>query len=264
MIRINKLKNVHVVWTKVVVTVMLIGIVAMSPLFSQTGRGKIRLAGDVKGEDGEPIAEATVEIRFVGRFSGGHMVLKFRKLDYNEARGEDAKVKFSTKTDKNGEWGFLNVGYGRWELTVSHKEYVTQKREMGVRLLERNPRISFVLKKGEIVLGDKVTRDVLKKNAHLVKDGPQLSKKKEYHVLSVKMGEFCLEKGELSEAISYFALAAELKPKWGEPHLRLGYSLMDFGDNKKALKHFEKFLKLDPQNPEAETVQILVETLKEM
>ena len=250
-------------WTRVVVSILLVCGIAMSPLWAQSGRGKIRLTGDVKDESGQPVVGAKVEIKFLGGFSGGQMV-KYRKLDYQEAKSEDAKVKFSTKTDKNGEWVFLNLGHGRWEFTISHNEYASQKKEMDVHLLERNPKISFVLKKGDLLLSDNVTRDVLKKNAHLVKDGLQLMKEKEYHILSVKMGEFCLEKGELTEAISYFALAAELKPKWGEPHLRLGYSLMDYGDNKKALKHFEKFLKLDPQNPEAETVQVLVETLKEM
>lgn len=246
-----------------IVTVWLVGIVLTLSLYSQTGRGNLRLVGEVKDEAGQPVKGATVMIRLIGSFAGGQMV-KFRKLDYRQATGDDANVSFSTKTDDKGEWTFVNIGHGRWEFTVSHNDFATQKREVDIRLLERNPRIEFVLKKSDLLLSDTVTRDVLKKNAHLVEGGPELMQRQEYHLLAVKMGEFCLEKGELSEAISYFALAAELKPKWGEPHLRLGYSLMDFGDNKQAIKHFEKFLKLDPTSPEAETVQLLVDTLKEM
>ncbi len=253
----------YFIWARIAVSVLFVCIFILSPLYSQSGRGKLRLAGDVKDENNQPVAGATVKIRFLGGFTGGQMV-KFRKLDYQKSTGDNANVTFSTKTDKNGEWILINIGHGRWEFTISHNDYATQKKELDVRLLEQNPKIPFVLQKGELLLSDKVTKDVLKKNAHLVKDGLQMMAEKEYHLLSVKMGEFCLEKGELSEAISYFALAAELKPKWGEPHLRLGYSFMDLGDNKKALKHFETFLKLDPQSGEAETVQVLVETLKEM
>ncbi len=245
------------------VCVMLFWLVPVTLLYPQSGRGKIRITGDVKDELNQPVSGAKVEIRFVAGFSGGQMV-RFRKLDYQPSNAEGSDVKFFTSTDSHGEWVFLNIGHGRWEFTISHNNFATLKKEMDVLLLEKNPKISFVLKKGELALSDQVTIEVMKKNAHLIEGGLELIKKNEFHMLAIKLGEFCLEKGELSEAISYFALAAEIKPKWGEPHLRLGYSFMDFGDKKKALKHFEIFLKLDSQSIEAETVKLLIETLKDM
>lgn len=237
----------------------------------QTGHGRGRLQGIIQDEEGNPVAKAKLEIQFLGSFVA-KTVGGTHTTEFEAAAGENANIKFETKSDNKGKWGFYKLGQGLWMLTATLKDYAPTLQKIQVKTMERNPSVTLVLKKSEAFppvsfekskkeLNASIPMDVLNKNARLVEGGEQLVQEKDYGLLCFKLGEFCQQNQETEEALQYFHMAARLKSKWGEPHLKLGFIYMEAGNSKKARAHFQKFLKLSPQSDEAEAVQFLIETL---
>jgi tetratricopeptide (TPR) repeat protein len=68
----------------------------------------------------------------------------------------------------------------------------------------------------------------------------------------------------VDEAIRYFELSASIKPDWPKPYLKLGYAYVNKGDYKKAIENFNKFIELDPQNPELPQVKNIIASLEKL
>ncbi|MCP4219394.1 MAG: tetratricopeptide repeat protein [bacterium] len=82
--------------------------------------------------------------------------------------------------------------------------------------------------------------------------------------LAYNVGAIFFGNNKNQEAIKYFEMAASIKPAWALPHLKLGYVHLNLGDMKKAVTCFEKFLEMDPENPQAEATKEVVKSLKGM
>jgi tetratricopeptide (TPR) repeat protein len=78
------------------------------------------------------------------------------------------------------------------------------------------------------------------------------------------VGEIFFSNQKNDEAIQYFELAIRIKNTWSKPYYRLGLVYLNKGDYPKALENLNKFLELDPQNPEAPNVRNIVATLEKM
>jgi tetratricopeptide (TPR) repeat protein len=89
----------------------------------QDWRGKGRAEGHVKDADGQPIADAKVELT---RDSGGGT---------------------SAKTDKKGYWAVMGLIGGKWNVDVSAAGYETRKTVMGVQEAGRTPPLELQLQK---------------------------------------------------------------------------------------------------------------------
>ena len=70
-------------------------------------------------------------------------------------------------------------------------------------------------------------------------------------VLAYNVGEIFFSNQGLDQAIRYFELAAQIKPSWPDPFLKLGYVYLNKADNAKAAENFEKFLALEPEGERA-------------
>jgi TolA-binding protein len=70
-------------------------------------------------------------------------------------------------------------------------------------------------------------------------------------VLAYNVGEIFFSNQGLDQAIRYFDLAAQIKPTWPDPFLKLGYVYLNKADNAKAAENFEKFLALEPEGERA-------------
>jgi tetratricopeptide (TPR) repeat protein len=70
-------------------------------------------------------------------------------------------------------------------------------------------------------------------------------------ILAYNVGEIYFSNQALDQAVRYFDLAAQIKPSWADPFLKLGYVYLNKADNAKAAENFEKFLALEPEGERA-------------
>jgi tetratricopeptide (TPR) repeat protein len=78
------------------------------------------------------------------------------------------------------------------------------------------------------------------------------------------VGEIFFSNQKNDEAIQYFELAIKIKSSWPKPYYRLGLVYLNKGDYPKAIEYLNKFVELDPQNPEVPNVRNIVSTLEKM
>ena len=86
----------------------------------------------------------------------------------------------------------------------------------------------------------------------------------ENEILAYNVGEIYFSNQKIDEAIQYFTLSTQIKPDWPPPYLKLGYVYLNKGDYSNAEVNFRKFLDMDPNSPEAPTVQNILEYIAEI
>jgi len=83
-------------------------------------------------------------------------------------------------------------------------------------------------------------------------------------VLAYNVAEIYFNNQKVDDAISYYALATQIKPDWGLPFLKLGYAYLNKADYGKAVENFEKFLQVDPKSDQAPVAQAVIDSLKKV
>jgi tetratricopeptide (TPR) repeat protein len=78
------------------------------------------------------------------------------------------------------------------------------------------------------------------------------------------VGDILFSNQKVDEAIEYFQLAARIKSSWPKPYYKLGFAYLNKGDYAKALESFNRFIALDPENPEIPTVKNIVATIEKI
>jgi Tfp pilus assembly protein PilF len=98
--------------------------VAAAGLFAQEWRGgKARAEGTVKGPNGQPIADATVSMRWTQSGKGGPDI----------------------KTDKMGKWAIMGLASGDWNVDISAPGYQTKQITITLSQGERIPPVETQL-----------------------------------------------------------------------------------------------------------------------
>jgi tetratricopeptide (TPR) repeat protein len=78
------------------------------------------------------------------------------------------------------------------------------------------------------------------------------------------VGEILFSNQRIDEAIKYFELAIQIKKDWSKPYHKLGFVYLNKGDYAKSLEYFNKFVALDPANPEVPAVKNIIATIEKM
>jgi tetratricopeptide (TPR) repeat protein len=78
------------------------------------------------------------------------------------------------------------------------------------------------------------------------------------------VGDILFSNQKVDEAIEFFQLAARIKSGWPKPYYKLGFAYLNKGDYANALESFNKFIALDPENPEVPTVKNIVATIEKI
>ena len=86
----------------------------------------------------------------------------------------------------------------------------------------------------------------------------------EDEVAAYNVGEVLFSHQKVDEAIKYFELSIQIKKEWSKPYLKLGYVYLNKGDFDKSLEYFNKFIEMDPENPEAPNVRNIIATIEKM
>ncbi len=90
---------------------------------------------------------------------------------------------------------------------------------------------------------------------------PDNADKLYYNVGATIMNRPNLTKDDRERAVVAFEKALEINPDYAKAHLQLGYALLGLGKLKEAREHFERFLALAPDSPEAKDARDLVNSL---
>jgi len=167
----------------------------------QAGRGKARLNGLILDEQGNPVVSAKVEIVLL----------------------QTEHVQRETTTDKKGEWVFIGLGSGNWQISVSAQGYIPTITTVFVSQIEKNPKVVLKLKRPELTK-DAVIRD--EASLAFIDKATQLFNEKDYdgalgvleqflaqnptaYQAYILVGDCYREKGDFDKAIDTYNKAIE-------------------------------------------------------
>lgn len=179
---------------------------------------------------------------------------------FNEGKYEEAIATFRDFQSKTPDFFEIHLNIGNCFLKMEkYDEALAEFDEYIKKAVDTTPEIKAkaLAATGEIHLkkGD------MAKAQEFFKQSVDLNPKDE--VLAYNVGEIFFSNNNFEEALKYFTLASQIKPEWSVSYLKLGYVYSNTGDMKAAVTNFNKFLELDPSNPEAESIKELVKSLAE-
>jgi len=169
-------------------------------ILAQAGRGTARISGVVKDEQGNGIKSAKILIQFL----------------------EDEQVMREITVDKKGEWAIMGLGTGTWRVTASAEGYISVYKDVYIQQLERNPRITLVLKK------------TIQPDQPMIEDESTLG-------LLEKTNQLFTEK-KYDEAIALLKQFLEINPNVYQAFIDIGDCYREKGELEQALEEYNKVL----------------------
>lgn len=217
-------------------------------ILAQAGRGKARISGVVKDEQRNSIKSAKIVIQFL----------------------EDAQVMREITVDKKGGWAIMGLGTGTWRVTASAEGYISVYKDVYIHQLERNPRITLVLKKtiqpDQVMIEDESTFGLLEKTNQLFtekKYDEAIALLKQFLEINpnvyqafIDIGDCYREKGELEQAIEEYNKVLEQAKKdelmgkemTAKALARIGECYMRKEDFETAQNYFKLSIESYPEN----------------
>jgi Tfp pilus assembly protein PilF len=177
---------------------------AAGPARAQAGRGTARLGGVVIDQADRPIEGAKVT------------------LSYAQGAGG---AKHEAKTNKKGEWSFLGLGTGHWELAVLMKGYEPYVQTVSISQLSLNPKVTVKLRNVGPTTGGGIVED--ESTFIFLERGNQLFKEEKY-----------------DEAIAQYQLFLESNPLAYQVQLNIADAYREKGEFDKAIELYNKTIEL--------------------
>jgi len=185
--------------------IILFSILLVSGALAQAGRGKARISGFVKDEDGSSIKSGKIVMQFL----------------------QNEQVKRETTTNKKGKWAIIGLGTGAWRVTASADGYIPTYKDIYIQQLELNPMITLILKKieqsDEPVIKDETALNLIEKANQLFTEQKYdeaialleqfLEKNPNLYLAHLNIGDCYREKGEFDKAIEEYNIALEQAQK---------------------------------------------------
>jgi tetratricopeptide (TPR) repeat protein len=192
---------------KTIGLLVLAGLVAAGLGFAQAGRGVGRLGGTVIDTDGKPMENVKVTLVF----------------------SQNDKMRFEQVTGKKGDWSFLGLGTGNWDLTAIAPGFMPQTKALYVSQLGVNPKVTVTLQKipkaGSGLVADEATFALLEKGNQLYKDA------------------------KFAEALVQFQQFLEKNPNLYQIQVSIGDCYREMGEYDKAVENYNKVLELAKSDP---------------
>ncbi|MBS3819836.1 tetratricopeptide repeat protein [bacterium] len=215
-------------------------------LFSQAGRGKARLGGTVKDQQGNPVVQAKVTLQFL----------------------ENENVVRETTTNKKGNWAVPGLQNGPWRVTVRAEGYAPVAKTVQVSEINRNPPVDIVLKKKkeEAMVGEAPGLEFFEKGNQQFKQknyqqalenyNKFLEENPDLFQVHLSIGNCYREMGQMEKALEEYQIvidkADEEKQKEKEVKAKaiagIGEVHLMQDDLDQAQQYFEKSLELNPKD----------------
>ena len=80
-------------------------------------------------------------------------------------------------------------------------------------------------------------------------------------IVPFNVAEIYFNQGNAAKSIEYYRIAAEYKPDWADPHLKMGYAYLNTGDLDGAKVSFQKVVEVAPDSPQAQMAQAALSSL---
>ena len=80
-------------------------------------------------------------------------------------------------------------------------------------------------------------------------------------IVPFNVAEIYFNQGDAAKALEYYQVAAEYKPDWADPHLKMGYAYLNTGDLDGAKVSFQKVVEVAPDSPQAQMAQAALSSL---
>ncbi|MGH9334307.1 MAG: tetratricopeptide repeat protein, partial [Vicinamibacteria bacterium] len=80
-------------------------------------------------------------------------------------------------------------------------------------------------------------------------------------VIPFNVAEIYFNQGNTAKALEYYQTAAERKPDWAEPHLKMGYANLNAGNIDAAVMSFQRVVEIAPESPQAQMAQAALKSL---
>lgn len=80
-------------------------------------------------------------------------------------------------------------------------------------------------------------------------------------IVPFNVAEIYFSQQNAARAIEYYRMAAEYKPEWPDPHLKLGYAYLNTGDMESAKASFQKVVEVAPDSPQAQMAEATLSQL---
>ena len=213
----------------------------------QAGRGTARMGGVVVDPEGKPVQGAKVTAVFT------------------QAGGST----FEATTDKKGEFAFMGLGTGNWDITVKAKDFLPVTQRVYTSQLNKNPKVVIKLTQkaeGAGVVQDETTFQMLEEGNAFFKEGKYdtallmyedfLAKNPSAYQVLLNIGDCYREKGDLDKAIeTYNKLIEQAAPDstmgkaMGAKGLAaIGLCLLKQDKLSEAQDYFKKSIEMAPQD----------------
>jgi tetratricopeptide (TPR) repeat protein len=167
----------------------------------QAGHGIGRIGGAVVDLDGKPLEGVKVTIVF----------------SLNE------QLKFEVTTNAKGEWSFLGLGTGNWNMTAKAAGYMPITQALYVNQLGVNPKVTVKIEKmapyTQFALATAASFAILEKGNQLFKEGKYdeaiasfqefFEKNSTLYQVQLNLGDCYREKGEYDKAIETYTKVIE-------------------------------------------------------
>jgi len=171
-------------------------ILAAGLALAQAGRGVGRLGGVCLDLDDMPLEGVKVTLVFT----------------------QNENLKFDAITNKKGEWSFLGLGTGNWNLKTAAAGYLPIDKILYVSQLSVNPKVTVKMQKTATAargaVGDETSYESLEKGNQLLKEAKYdealaayeqfFQKNPNFYQIQVSIGDCYREKGEYEKAIEIY------------------------------------------------------------
>lgn len=84
----------------------------------------------------------------------------------------------------------------------------------------------------------------------------------EDEIVPFNVAEIYFNQGNAARALEFYRIAAERKPDWADPHLKMGYAHLNTGDMEAAAASFEKVVEIAPGTQQAAMAEAALSSLK--
>lgn len=202
---------------------------------------------------------------FIGQDADSSALFEEGNALYEEGRYDEAIATFQEFLEKNPMAYQVRFNIGNSYREKNELDNAQQEFEAVLEKarIEEGPEALKIQAKALAAIGELYVKrdDIEKAREYFTRS---LERNSQDEILAYNVGEILFSNAKMDEALEYFTLAATIKPCWADVYLKLGYVYLNKTDYDKAKENFSKFLELDPEHPQAQSVRSILDYLEKM